>query len=384
MLDSFVILAPLLLLPIVALLRFIGCTPFAAAPVSEVKVTPDKVELGPGASQQFTVMIDGALIALVGGTVNTGVTWVGANSNGLYTAPDPFVAPTKTVQVTATYKGDTGKATVTLKAATVTVSPSISTLKPGEKVTFKVTPNQVVTWTPNAPGGVFTAPPAPYKLGAAPVTVTATSIADPTAVGTATVNLIGNGAKFVSLDVNTKGDWKGVYGNAGYVMAFGIGNPVVPANLVNLPLNTKVTFSPPPPVFKYPDPMMNKQALQRPPAFADRIAYAWFNNVLPPQPPPPAPPVPPVLTLEFDFPDFSIHQVAFYFSNLEVPVVNRKQGIEFFDTSPSPVPVVLSAEKIDNFTAGRYYLWDLSGKVRMVIAIDAGPDVILHGIFFNS
>ena len=100
MLDSYLILAPLLLLPVVALLRFIGCQlvfPLVDNNVTVI-VTPDSVNLGPGQTQQFTAMVDGV--------PSSEVTWstdsVAIAPDGLFTAPAPFVLGSPAVKVTAT------------------------------------------------------------------------------------------------------------------------------------------------------------------------------------------------------------------------------------------------------------------------------------------
>ena len=371
MLDSFVILAPLLLLLVVALLRFIGCESFTSAPAAGVvvKVDPDTATLGPGESKQFA--------AKVNGSASTQVNWSTNAPNGLFKAPDPFVAGgAATAEVTATsttVAASVGKAIVTLKHVTVTVNPSSASLKPGQSQPFTATvtgsPNPAVTWSPNAPGGVFIAPPAPFVLGTPPAIVRAKSVADPTVEGTATVTFIGNGAKFVPPpDLVTKGTWKGVHGSAGFAMA------ALPANLISLPsFLTSLNFSPVPPVFRFADPTADIRGLQRPPLFADRISYVWFNNVG----------ASPNLTLDFDFADFKNHRVAFYFCDFDRQ--NRTQRIEFFDTTQGGAPLLLDPpQTIANFGEGQYLFWDLSGRVRMVITKVAGPDVILHGIFFNS
>ena len=372
MLDSFLILAPLLLLPVVALLRFVGCTTFDSAPadVVVVKVNPDTASLGPGESQQFTALLNG-----VNGAPMS-VTWSVNAPDGLYKAPDPFVPGPPTIEVTATsttVAASFGKATVTLQHVSVKVNPPAAALKPGQTQPFTAvvtgSPNQAVTWTPNAPGGVFKAPPAPFVLGSPPVIVRAKSVADPTVEGTATVTLIGNGAKFVPPpDLVTKGTWKGVHGSQGFVMA------ALPANLTSLPpFLASLNFSPVPTVFRFADPTADVRGLQRPPLFADRISYVWFNNVG----------ASPNLTLDFDFNDFKSHRVAFYFCDFDRQ--NRTQRVEFFDTTQGGAPLLLDPpQNIANFGEGQYLFWDLSGKVRMVITKVAGPDVILHGIFFNS
>ena len=115
MLDPFVSLAPLLLLPVVALMRFIGCTQilgdFTVDPGQHTLViTPSSVSLKPGQTQQFAALLDG--------TPSENVNWSPNAQNGLYKAPSPFVPGTSPVPVTATStdypSADAGKAIVGL------------------------------------------------------------------------------------------------------------------------------------------------------------------------------------------------------------------------------------------------------------------------------
>lgn len=116
MFDPYIFLAPVLLLPVVALLRFIGCSSFDAASDPVVyKVTvlsSDNGPLGPGKTRQFT--------ATVTGGANTSVIWSANAPNGLYTAPSPYVPGSPPVTITATSAADStaaGSAIVTLGPA---------------------------------------------------------------------------------------------------------------------------------------------------------------------------------------------------------------------------------------------------------------------------
>jgi len=118
MLDPFVVLAPILVLPIVGLLRFIGCAQivglgnFNYANVT-VTVKPPTSKLCAGQSQSFNATVQGA---------PPGVTW-SSSAPGLignmYTAPTPVLAQT-TVTITATANSNMsskGTATITLVPA---------------------------------------------------------------------------------------------------------------------------------------------------------------------------------------------------------------------------------------------------------------------------
>src|SRR5882757_3507119 len=132
MLDPFVILAPVLLLPVVALLRFIGCSSFSSgAGTGTASISPDKATLGPSQTQQFTF--------LVNNIPTTGVTWSANAPAGLFTAPDPHIPGAPPVTVTAistTPAGFSASATITLASVTVAVTPPAATAKAGESITF--------------------------------------------------------------------------------------------------------------------------------------------------------------------------------------------------------------------------------------------------------
>ncbi len=160
-----------------------------------VKATPATQTLDQGASLTLT--------SEVTNTTNTAVTWSVANaasgavtSAGVYTAP--FAAGTYTV--TATSVADPSKkntASITVRPVAVTVSPAPTTLDTGATHAFTATvtgttASTAVTWSVGggsgrgtiSPEGVYTAPPAAGRF-----TVIATSVADPTKTGTATVTV---------------------------------------------------------------------------------------------------------------------------------------------------------------------------------------------------
>jgi Fe-S cluster assembly iron-binding protein IscA len=181
-----------------------------ALPVS-VSVSPSSAQVIAGAQKQFK--------ATVSNTSNTTVTWsVGGSgcsgtscgtisSNGLYTAPSTVPNPAQ-VSITATSVADTTKsstATVTIiPPVSVSISPTSAKVLTGASQQFSATvsntSNTAVTWSVGGAGcsgsscgvisssGFYTAPssvPSPAQ-----VSVTVTSVADPTKSGTATVTII--------------------------------------------------------------------------------------------------------------------------------------------------------------------------------------------------
>jgi hypothetical protein len=171
-------------------------TAAAAAGVS-VRIDPQSVDLDPAEMHQFA--------AKVLGSTNTQVVWdlnpPGADSgtisqSGLYYAPN-FTAE-KTITITAVSAADrtkSGSASVRLRARVI-LTPAAATVKPGNQQQFSAhavgLTDPGVTWTTDAgsinTAGLFTAPPAP-TVPAKPISITATSKADPTRSATATVTI---------------------------------------------------------------------------------------------------------------------------------------------------------------------------------------------------
>ncbi len=164
-------------------------------PGVSVTVSPTTATVVVSQTQQFT--------ATVTGTPTTAVTWsvTGGGSinptTGLYTAPATVPAGTVTVTATSTDgTNTTGTATVTVvPPITVTVTPATLTMTTNQSQLFVAsvtgTTNTAVTWTVSGGGtinggtGLYTAP----GTAAGPITITATSVADPTKTGTATVTV---------------------------------------------------------------------------------------------------------------------------------------------------------------------------------------------------
>jgi hypothetical protein len=210
--------------PVVTVTAYSQADPskFASATVSlstliVVTVSPGSVQLVVGQQQQFSAIVTGtgntAVTWSVGGAGCSGADCVTITSKGLYTAPATVPSP-PTVTVTATAAADhskTGNSTVTLiPSVSVSVSPASIHVAPGAQQQFSATVvgtgNQVVTWGLSGPGcsgltcgqingaGLYTAPkniPSPNV-----VSVTAISLANPAASGTATV-YVGAGSPVV-------------------------------------------------------------------------------------------------------------------------------------------------------------------------------------------
>ena len=165
---------------------------YGLLPSAPLTVSPGVASINAGNAQQFTA--------------NIAVTWtisppnVGTiSSNGLYTAPSSIPSQ-QTVTVTATDLGNvqTATATITLVPVSVTVTPGTASLFVSQTQPFSSTvtgsANTSVTWTISpvglgtvSPAGLYTAPAS--IASTQNVTVTATSVADNSKLGTAIVTL---------------------------------------------------------------------------------------------------------------------------------------------------------------------------------------------------
>lgn len=382
--DTFVILAPFLLLGVIGLLRFIGCYDFSIFHIASVTISPKTADLGPGETAQFSIqtMVDNNPVMPDTGTV----TWSPNAPKGLYTAPTPFLANQDTVTVTFqtmveghSFMG-TDTANIVLHKVTVIVTPNVATLKPGEPQPFTAQVigdmNTAVKWSGNAPNGSYIAP-TPYVVGAPPVIVTATSQADLSAQGTAIITLIGNGALFVKQDALTQGTWKSVagnvYGKSGYAIA---GTP----NLIQAPpylpdLNTPIGTPSPAGSQKEQNYALAGDArdIVDPNNLANKLAAVWYTA-----------PAFASFRLNFDFMDYAVHQISVYSAAWDGQA--RAQIIRVLDgDNPG---TTLDARNLMNFAKGVYLVWKVTGHVILEVANDTGtlnasPNAVISGIFFD-
>jgi uncharacterized protein (TIGR03437 family) len=162
------------------------------------------------------------LTAVVQGTSQTAVTWSsnaavgvftpGTGLTATYTAPNP-IAASASIKITATLNVDnsiSGSATITLDAVAVSISPTSATLSSQQTQQFTATVtngSKGVTWSISPVVGSIDQTgnyTAPFSITASQkVTVTATSVDDPTKSASATVTLSPAAAVTVSISPST-------------------------------------------------------------------------------------------------------------------------------------------------------------------------------------
>lgn len=169
--------------------------------VTGVTVTADKDVAADGETVTFTAVVEGTEGVAADGSaipVPQDVVWSDNAPDGVYTAVAGY--EDKEVTVTATAKGTeiSGSKTITVSKKAhevvapvitgITIAPETVAVKGGEKVTFTATVegtdgqdetgavvpyDKTVTWSDNAPEGVFTAPAATEEAQTIEVTATA-------------------------------------------------------------------------------------------------------------------------------------------------------------------------------------------------------------------
>jgi uncharacterized protein (TIGR03437 family) len=178
-----------------------------------VLVSPSSVTLSGGQTQQFSAIVSGVSVTGVTWSISPQVGSIDPNS-GLYTAPPAStITASQRITVTATSvfnSTSTGTASITLQppaAITISIFPASVSLADGQTQQFTATvtntTNTAVNWSISPRAGIITnagsyTAPSPI-ITSQNVTVTATSVADPTKSATASIALshlitVGEGA----------------------------------------------------------------------------------------------------------------------------------------------------------------------------------------------
>ena len=174
-------------------------------PLSLTVNSPVSVQVAP-TTATLTAGQTVSLAPTVTGSTNTGVVWwlspaTGTiSASGLYTAP-ALIASAQNVTATATSKADSSKSgsvVISLAPVTVSVSPSTTslTISQTQQLTATVTgsSNTAVTWGLSPPVGTISSTglyTAPASIASAQnVSVTASSVVDPTKSASATLSLV--------------------------------------------------------------------------------------------------------------------------------------------------------------------------------------------------
>ena len=248
-------------------------------------------------------------------------------------------------------------------APTVSLSASPTTISPGQSSTLSWSSANAtsVTLSPNigavSASGTRTVAP----LATTTYTVTATNAAGQSVSATATVNVTATApppssgaasATFLGVDDVTKGNWRNVYGTQGYALA-----PSTSA----MPATTPTTINGL--AWTWVANTTDVRALLLPSGTA-RAAATWYGTT--------------TMSIDVNLTDGQRHQIAVY--GLDWDRQGRAQVIEVVDAATG---TVLDRQTSGAFGDGRYWVWEVTGRVTLRVTKTAGPSPALAGIFID-
>jgi uncharacterized protein (TIGR03437 family) len=162
------------------------------------------------------------------------------------------------------------------------------------------------------------------------------------------------GAIFVQTDLITKGNWKSVYGSEGYGV---FENAAAYPKYLQLGTGTFSTYV-------WAASTTDPRGLQKATSSAERIASCWYADTS--------------FSVDLNFTDGQIHQVAFYF--LDWDSTGRSAKVQILDTNN----LVLDTQILESFTNGVYLVWKLSGRVKLQVTNVGGGNAVMSGMFFGT
>ena len=206
----------------------------------------------------------------------------------------------------------------------------------------------VATPTPTpTPTPTITPSPTPTPSVTPTPTPSPTPVPTPTPVPEASVT-------FVQSDTTTKGTWKNTYGGDGYNT---INDQVKYPSYaqVNVVGNSSPTWA---------ASTTDVRALQKA-SGADRIAARWESNSF--------------LTIDINLTDGLTHRVALYAVDWDGN--NRSQRVDVVDWATN---VLLNSRNVSSFNGGQYLVWDVRGRVKIIVNKIGGKTAVVSGIYFGG
>jgi hypothetical protein len=184
------------------------------------------------------------------------------------------------------------------------------------------------------------------KTGARSLSPTAMPTASPTAMVATT---------FTGADTTTQGNWQGVYGRQGYLLA---------GDTQQLPATIQVTLSGQS-GYIWAASSADSRALQKASTPGDRIAACWYTSTS--------------FSIAVNLTDGQTHQMALYL--LDWDRTGRVENVTVLDAATG---AVLDTRNVSAFADGEYLVWQVRGNV--VVHVTNGPgslNAVVSGLFFS-
>jgi len=278
--------------------------------------------------------------ATLGTSTTGGTVSIQPGLNGFACSPVTISAPATsscTVTLTATASAGGAKIGFVASSASAVMLPASVTVPQGSlAATFSVTAGTVTTSTLT----MLTASYLNVSQGFG-ITVNPSSSSE------------SSSATFVKIDATTQGNWRGAYGNEGYVV---VGDSTSDPTYV-----TPVPAGQSP--YVWAPSTSDVRALQAPSNPANRIAGTWYANSF---------------TVDLNIADNNTHQVAVYC--LDWDSTARRQTVDILDGNGT----VLNTQSLtSSFNGGVYLVWNVSGHVKIRVTRTGGDNAVLSGLFLH-
>ncbi|WP_165229491.1 PKD domain-containing protein [Aquisphaera insulae] len=164
----------------------------------------------------------------------------------------------------------------------------------------------------------------------------------------------GNAATYIGTDTATQGNWKGVYGLAGYNVL---------GDASSYPSYAAVTpsgqWS-----YTWASSTTDVRALQKTAAGSTtRVAACWYGSSF---------------TVDVNLTDGQAHRLSLYL--MDYDTTKRSERIDVVDASTG---VVLDSRTVSGFSGGQYVSWNLGGHVQFKVTCLAGANAVIGGLFIE-
>jgi tetratricopeptide (TPR) repeat protein len=176
---------------------------------------------------------------------------------------------------------------------------------------------------------------------------------DPTTITPTTTST----AAFITTDKATQGNWRGKYGQDGYIIANDSNNP---------PPYAGVSFGSAP-IYTWIASTTDVRALLKGSSTTDRIASTYYTSGSN------------TFNIDINLSDGQTHQVALYVVDWDK--LGRAQTISILDAGNQ---AVLDSRSVTSFTSGAYLVWNVSGHVLIRVTLTGGLNALVSGVFFTS
>jgi len=162
----------------------------------------------------------------------------------------------------------------------------------------------------------------------------------------------GASASFVGVDTTTQGNWRGVYGAAGYNVVNDAVN--YPSFVTVVPIGQSS--------YTWVASTADVRALQKSTG-TDRLAATWYGSTF---------------SIDVNVTDGNVHQIALYL--LDWDSSSRIEQIDILDAGTN---ALLDRRVISGFHNGQYVRWTIGGHVTIRVTSVGGVNGVVSGLFFS-